>query len=193
MYRTILLSVVASLMLAACASGPTVRTQGDPSANLASYKTFGYFDRVATDKAQYSTILTNKLKDSTRRELENRGLKYVDSNPELLVNFNVNVDNRTDVRSTPTAGGYYGYRAGMYHGWAGYPQDVETVHYQEGTIGVDVVDATKKQLVWQGVAEGRITKAVAENPSGAVDKAITEIFAKYPQQPAGAVQTAAEE
>jgi hypothetical protein len=187
MYRTILLSVAASLMIVACASGPTVRTSGDPSANLASYKTFGYFDRMGTDKAGYSTILTSTLKESTRRELESRGLKYVDSNPELLVNFNVNVKDRTDVQSTPTAGGYYGYRAGMYHGWAGYPQDIETVHYQEGTVGVDVVDATKKQLVWQGVAEGRITKAVAENPAGAVDKAITEIFAKYPTPSTAAV------
>ena len=193
MYRTIFLSVAASILLAACASGPTVRTQGDPAANYASYKTFGYFDRVATDKAQYSTILTQRLKDSTKRELESRGYKYVESNPELLVNFNVNIENRTDIQSTPTAGGYYGYRAGMYHGWVGYPQDVQTVHYQEGTIGVDLVDASKQQLVWQGVAEGRITKAIAENPSAAVDKAITEIFAKYPQQPAGAVQTAAEE
>jgi hypothetical protein len=192
MYRTILLGVAASLMLAACASGPKVRTQGDPSANLTTYKTFGYFDRVETDKAGYSTILTNRLKDSTRRELESRGYKYVDSNPQLLVNFNVNIQNRTDVQSTPTAGGYYGYRAGMYHGWAGYPQDVQTVHYQEGTVGVDLVDASKKQLVWQGVAEGRITKAVAENPGAAVDKAITEIFARYPT-PAAGVQTAAEE
>lgn len=170
-----------SLTLAACESRPTIRADGDPTANLSNYQTFGYFDRVSTDKNQYTTLVTTRLKDSTKRELEQRGFKYVESNPQLLVNFNVNIQNKTDVRSTPSAGyGYYGYRAGMYGAWAGYPQDIQTVHYQDGTLSVDLVDAAKQQLVWQGVAEGRIQKEAVENPGPAIDRVITEIFTKFP-------------
>jgi hypothetical protein len=166
--------------ITACASGPNIRSDGDPAANLSSYKTFGYFDRLSTDQSAYTTILTSRLKESTRRELEQRGYQYAQMNPQLLVNFHVNVRDRTDVQSTPTAGGYYGYRAGMYHGWAGYPQGVETVHYKEGTLGIDLVDASKQQLLWQGVAEGKIKKASLENPAAAIDQVVGQIFAKFP-------------
>lgn len=68
----------------------------------------------------------------------------------------------------------------MYGVWGGYPQDIQTVHYQEGTLTIDLVDAAKKQLVWQGVAQGRIHKKAVQNPGPAIDKAVTDIFAKFP-------------
>jgi Domain of unknown function (DUF4136) len=173
------LFVLLTIFACGCASGPTIRTDSDPSANLGTYKTFAFFDKVTTDKSTYGTILTSRLKASTKQELERRGLTQTTTNPQLLVNFNVNVQNRADVESTPSMG-FYGYRAGMYGAWAGYPQDVHTTHYQEGTLAIDLVDAGKQQLVWQGVAEGRITKSVIENPTAAIDKAVADIFAKYP-------------
>jgi hypothetical protein len=174
------LAIASVIGLAACASRPSIRTDGDPTTNLSSYKTFGFFDRLSTDQSAYTTILTSRLKESTRRELESRGYQYAQTSPQLVVNFYVNVQNRTGVQSTPTAGGYYGYRAGMYHGWAGYPQGVETVHYKEGTLGIDLVDASKQQLVWQGIAEGKIKKAALEDPAAAIDRVVQEIFAKFP-------------
>jgi hypothetical protein len=175
-------AVVAMLAaLAACSSGPTIRADADPSANLASYKTFGFFDHASTDKGNYRTILTTRLQDATRREMEKRGYQYAATDPQLKVNYNVNISNKTDVRSTPSASaGYYGYRAGMYGTWGGYPQDVETVHYQEGTLSIDLVDAAKQQLVWQGVAQGRVSKDVMQNPGPAVDKVVADIFARFP-------------
>ena len=177
--RAIVLTVAMLLAFAGCASRPEVRANTDPTANLSSYKTFGFFDQVATDKSQYSTMLSSLLKDSTRRELEKRGYRYEASNPELLINFNVNLENRQDIQSTPSAG-YYGYRGGMYGGWMGYPTDVQTVHYQVGTLSIDLVDAAKKQLVWEGIAQGRINKSALENPAPAVDRVVGEIFTKYP-------------
>jgi hypothetical protein len=53
----------------------------------------------------------------------------------LLADFNLNVENRTDVQSTPTAGGYYGYRAGYDGAWAGYPVDLTTTHHEEAGPG----------------------------------------------------------
>lgn len=180
MKRALSTLVLTAAMISACASGPTIRADADPSANLASYKTFSFFDDLATDKSSYTTMLTSRLKAATQRELESRGYKMVDSNPQLLVNFNVNVQEKADVESTPGVGGYYGYRMGMYGMWAGYPQDVHTTHYKAGTLTIDVVDASKRQLVWQGVAEGRIHKSALENPGAAIDQAVADIFTKYP-------------
>jgi len=173
------------VLLAACASKPEIRADGDPSVNLASFKSFGFFDKVSTDKSKYSTMITTRLKDATRRELKRRGYEESEQ-PQLLVNFSTNVENRTEVQSTGTTAGFYGYRAGMYGAWGGYPQDVYTTHYQHGTLAIDVVDASKQQLVWQGVAQARLTKDMIENAGATIDSVVTDIFAKYPVQPAGA-------
>ena len=130
-------------------------------------------------------MLTTRLKDATRRQLQSRGFKEAPQ-PQLLVNFNTNVENRTDVQSSGTSAGFYGYRSGMYGAWGSYPQDVYTTHYQEGTLAIDLVDTTKQQLVWQGVAQARLTKTMLENPEATIDSVVADIFEKYPVPPAGA-------
>jgi Domain of unknown function (DUF4136) len=180
---TLLITIALSSVIASCSSGPQIRVDGDPTVNLSSYKTFGFFPTVETDKSKYTTMISSRLKDATRRELQKRGYQEAEANPQLLVNFNTNVENRTDVQSSPSAG-YYGYRAGAYGMWAGYPQDVRTTHYQEGTLAIDLVDAAKKQLVWQGIAQARITKSMRENPTETIDSVVADIFAEYPVPPA---------
>lgn len=184
-FRGLIGCLVVLFAVWACSSGPAIRVDADPAANFSAYSTFGFFEPLATDRAGYSTLLTSRLKDVTRRELEARGLRYVDSNPDLLVNFNVNVVEKTEIRSSPsmTAGyGYYGYRAGMYGAWAGYPQDITTTNYRQGTLAIDIVEASRKALVWQGVAEGRITKKARENPGAAIDAVVTEMMAGFPSR-----------
>ena len=169
--------------LAACASGPEIRVDGDPGANIPAYGTFGYFASVATDKAGYSTILTGRLKAAATRELEAKGYKYSESNPELLVNFYVNVVDKTEVYSTPSVSagyGSYGYRTGMYGAWSGYPRDIETRNYRQGTLSIDVVDASRKALVWQGIAEARVTSKMRENPGQTLDNIVTEVLQSFP-------------
>ncbi|GIK33610.1 MAG: hypothetical protein AMXMBFR45_16560 [Gammaproteobacteria bacterium] len=175
---TLLLTV-----LAGCASGPSIRVDGDPSVNFGAYRSFGFFEPLATDKAGYSTLLTARLKDAARREMTAKGYVYDEANPELRLNFNVNLVDKTEIRSSPSVGagyGYYGYRHGLYGAWGGYPYDVETTNYKQGTLTIDVVDAVRKALVWQGVAEARITQKIRENPAGAVDAAVTQILAGFP-------------
>lgn len=167
--------------LAACASGPEIRVDGDPGANIPAFRTFGYFGSVATDKAGYSTILTGRLKAAATRELEAKGYKYSENNPELLINFNVNVVDKTEIYSTPGTGmGYYGYRAGMYGAWAGYPPEIESRNYRQGTLSIDVVDASRKALVWQGIAEARVTSKMRENPGQTLDNIVTEVLQSFP-------------
>ena len=185
--RTLLAGVVIALGLAGCSSGPSIRVDSDPSVNIVAFRTFGFFDPLATDQAGYSTLLTARLKDATRRELEARGYSYEESNPDLRFNFNVNVVDKTEVYSSPSATvgyGYYGYRSGMYGAWSGYPYDVQTTNYRQGTLTIDAVDAARKALVWQGVAEGRISKKAMENPAPAIDAAMAQIFAGFPSRTA---------
>ena len=176
-------AILSLATIAGCASGPDIRSDFDRTADFSTYETFGFASELGTDRAGYTSLITEHFKRAIRRELETRGYEYTETNPDLLANFYVSVREQTDIRSTPstTAGaGYYGYRYGMYTGWPAYTTDVRTVHYKAGTANIDLVDAKRKQLVWEGVAEGRVRDEALESPGPAIDAVVAELFARYP-------------
>ncbi len=152
-----------------------------PAANFAIYRTYNFASELGTDRAGYSTLLTSRFRTAVSREMEAHGYRLAE-NPDLLVNFFTSVRERTSVQSVPVVVGmdYYRYRNGLYVAWPLYGNDVNTVHYQVGTASIDVVDAARKQLVWEGVAEGRLSKRVQKDPGPAIDRAVKEIFERYP-------------
>ena len=176
------IAAAAALALAGCAttSGPDITVDYDRAADLGSYKTYGFPEQVGTDRAGYSTLVTQYFKDAVRREMERRGYAYDAEDPDLLVNFFSNVREVTDVRRTPNFGyGYYGYRYGLYGGWPMYDERVETVRYKVGTVNLDIVDGERMQLIWEGVAEGRITPEDMKNVRVTVDAVVAELFQRY--------------
>lgn len=190
MKNRLLAGAAALSLLSACSSGPTIRSNVDPSANLSSYKTFMFAEKTGTDRPDYKTPITSYFKEAIRREMEARGYRFVEGGPaDLLVNFNANAREQVDVRTTPGSSfgygyGYYGYRGGMY-GAAAFPPEVQTVRYKTGTANVDVVDLSKKQVVWEGIAEARLTDKMMKDPRTAISNVITEMFAQFPGRSAG--------
>ncbi|WP_202731340.1 DUF4136 domain-containing protein [Achromobacter xylosoxidans] len=169
-------------ILAACASSPAIKSDYDHQADFSRYRTFGYMSPLGTDKAGYSTLLTERLKDATRGQMEMRGYVYDAANPDLLVNFNGKLQQKTQVTEAPPPpmGPYYGYRSGFYGGWPGYGWGDTVYQYTEGTLNIDLVDARRKQMVWEGVVVGEVQKPDTATSSQNIDKAVAGIFAKYP-------------
>lgn len=178
------LSVVLALgvLVAACATPkPDIRVQAAPDATYSSFSTFGFPDQTGTDRGGYSTIVTSYFKQAVRERMEERGFRYVEDNPDLLVNFFANVRERTEVRTRPgLASGYYGYRYGLYDAWPHYNNDVETVTYPIGTANVDVVDAKRKQLIWEGLAQGRMSDEAMANPQPIITSVVNQLFERFP-------------
>ena len=170
-------AALAAGLLAACTTGPEIRRDINPMADFASYKTFGYFSPLATDRAGYESVFSGRLKGATRRVMESRGYIYSETAPDLLLNFFANEQERQEIRSTPNIG-YYGYRRGYYGGFG--MSTIETVTYREGTLTVDIVEAKRKLLVWQAIAEGSVSNEARNNPSAAIDAAVSEMMAPLP-------------
>ena len=183
--KKILALLAVSFALTACESGPKIRANTDATANFAQYKTYAFPEKLGTDRDGVSTPLSSYFKEAVRREMDGRGFQFVESgDADLLVNFNANAHERVEVRSTPAPayGGYYGYRTGLYgvgHVYVAAP-DVQTVRYKVGTANIDIVDWRQKQLVWEGVIEGRLTDKMMENPQAAIDAAVAEMYRKFP-------------
>jgi hypothetical protein len=175
-------ATLAAVALAGCASKPDIRSDYDRSTDFSQFRTYNYFDKVGTDRPGYNSIITTHFKNAIDAEMTARGFRKSDT-PDLLVNFNANVQEKVDVQSTPTATvgvGYYGYRGGMYGGWPMYTNDVSTVRYKYGTVNIDVVDAKRKQLVWESVGEGRLKKETLQNPGPAIAGAVSLLFQQFP-------------
>ena len=182
------LTLVTALVAAGCAttgSAPKTRIDYDKSADFSVYRTYGFPKETGTDRGGYSTLVTSYLKSSVGTAMEARGYKYSEDHPDLLVNFFTNTRERTEVRPQPGASlgyGYYGYRYGLYNAWPLYDDD-RTVTYKVGTLNIDIVDAEKKQLVWEGIAEGRVSDESMENPKVTINAVVTELMRQYPGRP----------
>lgn len=175
-----LVSVLA--LLGACATGPKIRTDHDPAANFAAYHTYNFEPQLGTDPAGYTTLVTNHFKLAVNREMQARGYVLADK-PDLLVNFFTSLHERTEVQSAPELSMGIGFSRrsfGLYSAWPLYDRSVASSTYKVGIANIDVVDAARKQLVWQGIAEGRVTDKMLEDPGPAISDAVAKIFTRYP-------------
>jgi hypothetical protein len=187
----------AALLAAGCASGPQIRAERDKTVDFSRYHTFGFANPLGTDREGYQTMVSQYLKAATQRELEARGLRLVEESPQLLVNFSGRLNDRLLARAVPETGlivgvgvaqDYYRYRTGFYTAWPLYPMDSRVDTYTEGTLNIDLIDAGRKQMIWEGVAVGRVTEKTMDNLKPKIDEAVTAIFAKYPIRNAAQLQ-----
>jgi hypothetical protein len=182
---TLIVAAVAATLLAACASSPKIFVNQDPNADFSKYKTYNYEPVLGTDERKgYRSILSNYMVAAVDREMQSRGYTLSD-NPDLLVNFYIHTEEKIRTTSSPSMGGYYGYRGGYYGSYGGY--DTTVTQYTEGTLNIDLVDNASATLVWEGVTVGKITDKVRENLEEAVNAAIPEIMAQYTQYASGFV------
>jgi hypothetical protein len=182
--RLVLFSA-ASLLIAACASKPTIETDYDHTVDFSQYKTYAFFNPMGIENPNYSSIYGSIFRDAISREMESRGYRQSD-NPDLLINVSGRLQDKTKVTTTSDpymAGGYYGYRRGAYGAWGGYGYGTTThvSNYTEGTVNVDIVDRAQKRMVWEGVAVGRVNeKRTSDETRANIYAGIKEMFAGYP-------------
>ena len=138
---------------------------------------------LSTDNGEIRTIISTQMMAAAERELELAGLTRSSNNPDLLVNFMVST--RETLSSRPSSNVSVGFRGSRYGTWGGYSVGVGTstndiVQRTEGTVAIDIVDASQNMLVWEGALSGRVTDRVLENLEPALDKAVTDILAEFP-------------
>ncbi|MEJ7747291.1 MAG: DUF4136 domain-containing protein, partial [Luteimonas sp.] len=169
-------------LLAACATGPRVRTDFDPEADFGRYRSYAFYQPIAMETSGYSTFITDRIKTNIRREMGARGYVYNETSPDLRVNFQGIVEERADVYSTPMMDYqyYYSYRARSYVAVPVWYDQTRVSHYSEGTLTVDLVDAARNRMVWTGDAIGRVTQRTPQERAVQVDRSISEIFLRYP-------------
>ena len=173
-------------LLGACATTPRIVAEGDPQADFSRYRSYAFYQPVAMEQSGYSTYLTTRIRDAIRREMEARGYAYDEASPDLRVNFQGLVRERTDVYSIPRSDThfYYNYWARSYVAVPFWYDETQVRQYTEGTLSIDLVDARRNHLVWTGAAIARVTQKTAQERSDEADAAVHAIFLRFPYVPA---------
>lgn len=170
---TLFASLFGMLNLVSCSS-IKVSYDFDRQANYSSYKTYAYTPEVATF---LDDINRGRITAAIDNEMAAKGFTKSE-NPDVWIDLKITAEKKVSATSTPNYyGAGYGYRWGG--GFSTSTINVDT--YVEGTLFVDMIDVSKKQLVWQGRAVGTLDpEASASKRESNINYAVQQIFTKYP-------------
>jgi Domain of unknown function (DUF4136) len=190
-------AIGALLLIAAivsgCTSGPKIRSDFDRDTDFSQYQTYNFYADAGPERTSYQSLFSQYMIAAVSKEMDARGYEKSDA-PDLLINFNAFIRDKTKVTTSPAPlsyGGYYGYRRGHYDPWFGYSHSYATeVHvseYTEGTVNIDLVDAKSKKLVWEAVAVGRVHDKTLQNLEQEVMDVVLRFFEAYPYRAGAAL------
>ena len=161
---------------AACSSIRVVKTEPAPHFALSNYRTFAFSDIESTGDIPQSGFYRSQvdaLKAAIEKQLVSKGLRRVDTQPDLMMNIGIAVDEKTQTRETNfrTDPPYYiGQRR---YSWRS--QEVPVGKYRQGTIDVHLIDSKRNEMVWRGIVEGVIPNK-PEKLQKQIDAGMAKLF-----------------
>jgi hypothetical protein len=169
------------LMFITSCSSIRVAADYDKEANFDSYKTFAFF-KTGIDKAEISDLDKRRILRAIESELLAQG--YTKSeNPDLLVSIFTKSQQRVDVYNNNWGmgawgwGGYGPWGMGGPGGW-GMNQQPMVSTQSEGTLFIDLIDANKKELVWQGMGTGYLPRNI-EKKDERIKEFVSKVMEKF--------------
>ncbi len=192
----ILLLVIITTLLVSCES-VKVMSEYDKKQDFKQYKSIKFYGWSENSGQVLNTYDKERLENAISLEFRKRGHKFVKENNDLIVSLYIITERsiqeakNTNMYVSASVGpayGYGGYGMGGYYGYGpgwgwgtGYTTQIKTekkdITY--GTLVISVYDASKEELIWEGIGIG----SIGENPRNReanLNKAITRIMDRYP-------------
>lgn len=172
------LSALLMLVVFSSCSSVRVATDYDREANFDNYKTFAFF-KPGIDKAEINDLDKRRILRAIEAELMAKG--YTKSeNPDMLVSIFTKSNQRVDIYNNAWGygawgwGGYGGW--GWRYGWNGNQVSTST----EGVLYIDLINAKKKELIWQGSGTGNIDARSVEKKEARIKEFVSEMLMQFP-------------
>jgi hypothetical protein len=181
--RTHLLAAVAAAAFLVGCSSYDIKYDYDVDSNFSAFKTYRWIPRPSSSGAtsartavQSNTLLDKRIRSAVDAQMAAKGFTQSEDNPDVLVVYHTGMQDKVDVTD-------WGYTyAGSY--WGGVGRSVDVYSYTEGTLIVDLVQASSHELVWRGSATGVVEPGrTPEQIEARLNDVVGRIFANYP--PAG--------
>jgi hypothetical protein len=146
----------------------------DKGVDFSQYKTYA-FHRKGIDKVQISEMDKKRILQAIDLELGKKGMTKSE-NPDLLINIFTKEREQIDVTQYNMGWGY-GWRGGWNPYLWGGQNFVSTS--TEGTLYIDLIDAKKKELIWEGEGVGYLTQSRSKKEA-VINEFVAKILAQYP-------------
>jgi hypothetical protein len=175
-----------------CAGGGVeVKTAISPDANFTAAHTFHFMPSPQrngqqqpqnTDDPMFENSITGQeVHQDIAQALTQRGYTHQHGPANLSVAYYISAKNKLQVTDWN-----YGYPFWGWRGWRWGPRwgpwpDQQVTEFEEGTVVVDVLDSTGKNLLWRGVGKAD----VPDNPNDyakALRTTVNAVFANFPKQ-----------
>lgn len=169
-----ILPVLLLFVLASCSS-VRVNSDYDKNVDFNQYKTYAY-QKSGIDKVEISDLDKKRILHAIDTQMAAKGFTKSET-PDLLVNIFTKEREQVDVNTFNAGFGYgwgFGWNPFFYGG-----SSTSVNRYSEGTLFIDLIDAKKKELIWQGEGEGTLTKDT-NRKDAVINEFVTKILAQYP-------------
>jgi hypothetical protein len=172
-----------AFFLSSCSPFIRVYSEEEPGVNLSKYHTYQWLDTKTYKQGNSGPVwLSNDTQTKIRTDLETQlsryGFKPCDEKPDLMLHYHIVIKNEVMYLPDYTCGGVFE-APGQYDRC----HRVQPVHYQEGTLIVDFIDAKNGNQVWRGAAVGVLENLRPEEADARIKAAAEAIFKKYPEKP----------
>jgi len=153
----------------------------DRDADFSGISTYAWAEK---EEREVSDLDHRRILAAVDRQMELKSLKKVDADPDVYVIYYADEDQQVVIDTTHHG---YGYGGGMYWdpywgGGMGMGMGSSTSRvrkYKEGTLLLDMYDASKKELIWRGSITGTLSDNPRENEKK-VNKGLAKLFKKFP-------------
>ena len=164
-----------ALLLGSCGSRIAIRTSYDRSTSFEKYRTYA----IDLSRAELGPVGKYTLEESLRARLGARGLKEVpDNQANLFVVCSIATEQK-QIGSAVAGRVYLPSNFGRYSGTAGIVQAPQMIEYTYGSLIIDFVDATSRELVFRGIGSAKLN--TEEKNAAAINSVVTRVVAAIPQ------------
>ena len=169
------LPVLLLFVLGACSS-VRVASDFDKNVDFTPFKTYAFY-KNGIDKVEISDLDKKRILRSIDETMAAKGFTKSDT-PDLLVNIFTKAREQVNVNQFNAGWGY-----GWGYGWNPYIWGGNTNVYTttEGTLYIDLIDAKKKEMIWQGEGQGVLTQNSGDKDAR-IKEFVTKILEQYPPQ-----------
>ncbi|MBP2831558.1 DUF4136 domain-containing protein [Aquimarina sp. U1-2] len=178
-------SLVSLLLITILSSCSMVRVASDydKQANFNTYKSFAFY-KPGIDKAEISDLDKKRILRAIEADMTAKGFSKSE-NPDMLVSIFTKTRENVNVYNNNWNWGW-GWGPGWGYGWGWNPwfmgaNQNAVSRVTEGTLYIDLIDASKKELIWQGMGTAALTDKVEKKQEN-MNKIVSAILEKYPPE-----------
>jgi Domain of unknown function (DUF4136) len=165
-------TAVSITLLGTIALAQSVTYDFDRSANFSKFKKYAWVRGTeVADELNHARVVR-----SIESQLASKGLSKVDAsaNPDVLVAYHASFDKNIRINAYST--GWAGPRFGGLQSGTATTQDIVN-----GTLVVDMIDASSKSIVWRGMASAELNPtAKPDKRDKNINKTAEKLFKQYP-------------